>query len=222
MPSKINIELIPVIEIAACDFNENNHVSPSTSMRNAPEEWEIYNQKCYQDAGLDGLQAIEKGEWLFEFEKLSDAHLKIILKELYKKTLVRFESIKEVVNDPIEYAPYISGGFLFIVDDEIKSRPGCCCGLETIREWDIKINDKPTEVWTGHDKEDLIYFDIQDENIQFTVAKETFLISMEDYQPIFKKAEKMIDVFIKRNGPLLNEVFKIKKGAVLAKAMIYK
>ncbi|MFK7907806.1 MAG: hypothetical protein AB8B69_21930 [Chitinophagales bacterium] len=162
MNLKPKISLIPVIELAPSDFSKIDRTSPSKSHSESPEEWFEYNQKCYVDAGLTDIKPISQASWLVKLEDLSDDNLKIVLKQLYDSTVEGFDSIEEIINEPDEYAPFISGGYLFVVDGVIKSEPGCCSGLETIRDWEDALEyETKTEVWTGHDKEGIVHMEAE-------------------------------------------------------------
>ena len=166
---------------------------------------------------------IEAGSWLSEVADLSDRSLGIILKELYDSTLEGFDSIEEIVNEPIEYAPLISGGYLFVVNGTIMSRPGCCSGLETIIEWEEAIESSTkTGVWTGHDKEGIIHIEGGNPQLKVWVDEKIFWLKKNDYCEAVKKTAQIIDVFIEKAAILLNELLNIKTGKTLAKAMIYK
>jgi len=212
-----DIKLIPVLELQPAAYSKVERESPEKSYLEVPQEWINYNQSCYNDSGLKNIKPIKKLSWLFTIDALSNQELKIILKELIDDTTENFDSINEVLNDPIEYAPLIPGGYLFIVDNEIKSEPGCCCGLEDISEW----KDSETVI-TGHGEDDFVYIHKENSQVNISIRTENFILSEKDYNKIVNAAEIEIERFINKSGELINELFKIEHGKSFAKAMIYK
>jgi len=217
MNSNQEILLVPVIELPPSNFCSTKKEAPKKSYIEAPEIWKHYNEKCYNDAGLFFLKPIEPLSWLFKLEDLTEVQLKIILKYIFNEAVEYFESINEILADPIEYAPLISGGYLLMVDNIVKSQPGCCCGLENIIEW-----KEATTVFTGHEADDLVYINRQNTKIEISIKQEVITISQENYLRVIKEAEIKIDNFIKKSGKLLNEILNIENGVSLAKSMIYK
>lgn len=213
-----SISLIPVIELQPANFNPRDRISPTKSYLEAPKEWLTYHQACYKDAGFEYLKPIEPLSWLFEIESLSEANLKIILKNWFEGHATNFDSIKEIFDDPIEYAPLVPGGYLCKVDGLIKSRPGCCCGLEDLVDW--KEGDR---VHTGHGPNDIVdIFRHTSAIIELVILEERFTIPEKDYTKIIKAAELNIEAFIQTSGDLLKELFHIKNSHEVARAMIYK
>ena len=217
MKKNQDIKLIPVLELQPSAFSKIERESPKKSYLEAPQEWINYNQKCYNDSGLKNIKPVEQLSWLFKIEMLSDEELKIILKHLMDDAVEDFDSINEILDDPIEYAPLIPGGYVFEVNKVIKSRPICCCGLEDIIEW----KDAQT-IWTGHGKDDFVQIVKDNTQVEIIINKETFLLSREAYNQIIKNAEIQIDKFIERSGKLLRELLRIENGEAFARAMIYK
>jgi len=195
MNSNTEITLTPVIELYPDSYRKGERQGPEKSYIEAPQEWIAYNQTCYKDSGLYKILPIEPLSWLFKIEMLSDEELKIILKHLMDDAVEDFDSINEILDDPIEYAPLISGGYVFEVNKVIKSRPICCCGLEDIIEW----KDAQT-IWTGHGKDDFVQIVKDNTQVEIIINKETFLLSREAYNQIIKNAEIQIDKFIERSG----------------------
>lgn len=217
MKSNQEITLTPVLELPPASFSKMEREPPKGSTIEVPEEWMNYNQSCYNDSGLHNIKPIQPLSWLFTIESLSENELKIILKGLIDRTIEDFDSINEMLDDPIEYAPFISGGYLFKINQVIKSEPGCCCGLEDILDW------KGSEtVLTGHDDDDIVYITRKNGQVEVSIKKETFLLSIAGYNKMIKDAEIKIDAFIEKNGQLLDEILGIKNGKSFARAMIYK
>jgi|GEM_PF-6269380 len=212
-----DIKLIPVLELQPAAFSKIERESPKKSTLEAPQDWINYNQNCYNDSGLNTIKPIEPLSWLFKIESLTDSELKIILKDLIDTTVEDFESIDEILNDPIEYAPLIPGGYLFVVNNKIKSEPGCCCGLENIIEW-----KDSSRILTGHGNDDFVDINRTNSQVKVSIKKEVFLIREKDYNKIVNDAEISINKFIEKSGKLFNELLKIKNGKSFAKAMIYK
>ena len=217
MNSAQKIILIPVVELQPANFSKVERVSPQKMTVEAPQEWLDYNQSCYRDSGLNHIKPIEPLSWLFKIESLSDGELKIILKSLIDAAAEDFDSINEILDDPIEYAPLIPGGYLFEVNKVVKSEPGCCCGLEDILEW-----KESGTLLTGHGDDDFIHISRMDAHVEVLINKEKFVLSTEDYDGMVRDAEMKIDTFIKRSGELINALLGIKTGQAFAKAMIYK
>jgi len=217
MKTNQDISLRPVIELQPSCFGKTKREQPKKREAEAPKEWLAYNKSCYKDAGLDSIKPIQPLSWLFRIAPLSDDELKIILKDLIDCTVEDFESIDEILSDPIEYAPLIPGGYLLVVDNVVKSEPGCCCGLEDILDW----KDSATVI-TGHGEDDFVYINKENAQVNITIRKENFILSEKKYNKIVKEAEIEIDNFIERSGKLLNELLKIENGKSFAKAMIYK
>ena len=217
MKKNQDIKLIPVLELQPSAFRKIERESPKKSYLEAPQEWINYNQKCYNDSGLKNIKPIEQLSWLFKIESLSNDEIKIILKDLIDGTVEDFDSINEILNDPIEYAPLIPGGYLFVVNNEIKSEPGCCCGLEDISEW----KDSET-IATGHGDDDFVYIHKKNSQVNISIKKEKFVLSEKAYNEIVNAAEIEIEKFIDKSGELINELLKIENGKSFAKAMIYK
>ncbi len=217
MKQNQEIKLIPVLELQPANYSKVERESPKKTTLEVPQEWMNYNQSCYNDSGLKNIKPIEKLSWLFKIESLSDDELKIILKNLIDGVAENFDSIKEILNDPIEYAPLIPGGYLFVVDNEIKSEPSCCCGLEDILEW----KDSETVI-TGHADDDFVYILKENSQVNISIKKENFILSEKSYNEIVNAAEIEIEKFIDKSGELINELLKIENGKSFAKAMIYK
>lgn len=212
-----NISLIPVIELEPYNFSKIERQSPQESYLEAPKKWIEYNKNCYKDSNLDHINPIEPLSWFFKLEDLSEIELKIIIKSLFDEAAKDFESIDEILKDPIEYSPLIAGGYLFIVNDEIKSKPGCCCGLEDILEWKDSVT-----LPQGHGENDLVYIDRNKSFTEIKIQEEAFLIPKEIYDKTIKDTELIIDDFIDKSGKILNELFTIQNGRFIAKSMIYK
>lgn len=217
MKSNQDIKLIPVLELQPASFSKVERESPKKSTLEAPQDWINYNQSCYNDSGLNNIKPIEPLSWLFKIESLTNDELKIILKDLIDVAVKDFESIDEILNDPIEYAPLIPGGYLFVVKNEVKSEPGCCCGLEDISEW-----KDSGRILTGHGDDEFVDINRKNSQVEVSIKKEIFLLPEDDYNKIVNDAEIAINKFIERSGKLLNELLKIENGNSFAKAMIYK
>lgn len=217
MKAKQDIKLIPVIELQPATFSKKDRESPKESYLEAPQEWIKYNQSCYRDSGLNNIKPIRELSWLFRLDTLSNEDLKIILADLIYGKAEDFDSIDEILNDPIEYAPFIPGGYLFVVEDEVKSEPGCCCGLEDIADW-----KEGETVITGHGDDDYVYIHKENSQVKVSIREEAFLLSEPIYDEIIRSAENGIEDFINRGGKLINEILKIEHGKSFARAMIYK
>ncbi|MFK7983296.1 MAG: hypothetical protein AB8G86_25165 [Saprospiraceae bacterium] len=217
MKTNQEIILVPVLELPPFDFSKEERVSPKKSILEAPQEWVNYNQSCYNDSGLNNIKPINPLSWLFKIEPLSDDELKIILKQLIDNAVEEFDSINEILDDLIEYAPLIPGGYLFEVNQVIKSEPGCCCGLENILNW----KDDET-VLTGHGDDDFVHITRKNAQVEISIKQEIFILSKEDYDKVVKEAEGKIDKFVEKSGILINNILGIKNGKSFAKAMIYK
>lgn len=214
------IQLIPVIELEPYDFKKGDYESPLNSSREVPNDWDKYNQKCYQDSGLKNITAIKTGLWHFNIEQFDPNQLRIILKAIYSKN--DDEHLKEIFNNPEEFAPYFSGGYVFVANDEVKSIPGCCCGLESIKEWKRIPNEERGEIWMGHDIDAHIYFETEKKYICFEINNESFNLSFEEYSEIIANLEDKLYNLISKSGKVLNDIFNIENGRDVAKGMIYK
>jgi len=215
-----NISLIPVIELVPQSYANNRaHFAGNSS---DIEEKEAYNKACYRDAGLEMIEPVEKGSWLFEIESLSDEYLKIIFRIIFNEAAENFNSIKEILDEPIEYAPFISGGFLLWINNEIKSRPGCCCGLESISDWESAARGDEGEIWTGHDKDDLVFLSSSNDNFVLKVGNNEFGLNQSLFQQAVATAKNSLTNSMKRISPILDEILDIKNGKEIISAMIYK
>lgn len=217
MKPKQNIKLLPVLELQPANFSKVERTSPQKSKAEAPQEWQAYHQACYKDSKLTNIKPIRPLSWLFNIETLPDDALKIILKNLIDTAAEDFESIKDILADPIEYAPLFPGGYLFIVNEHIKSEPGCCCGLEDISEW-----KEANTVLTGHGDDDFVHINRTATQVDLTINKEIFSLPKEAYNKIIQDAETQIDAFIERCGKQINDLLGIESGKAFARAMIYK
>lgn len=215
-----SISLTPVIELIPQSYADNR---PSfTGDILDIEARKAYNQACYRDAGLEMIEPVEKGSWLFEIEYLSAQDLKIIFTTIFNEAVEDFNSIKEILDEPIDYAPFITGGFLLRINDEIKSRPGCCCGLESISDWESAVHGAEGEIWTGHDKDDLVFLYPSNDNFVLKVGNSGFELNQLLFQQSVSNAKNSLTNSMKRISPILNEILGIKNGAEIISAMIYK
>lgn len=195
MKGNPRIQLIPVIELVPSVLN--------TLKRSCSESLDI--------------KPIRRLSWLFRIDSLPDEALSVYLEELIRHTAEDFDSVEEVLNDPIEYAPLFAGGYLFVVDDEIKSEPICCCGLENIIDW------KNSETLTiGHEEDDFVYIQKKDHQVEISIKEEVFIVDEVAFKNMINATEVEVDHFINRSGDVLNSLFGILNGSSIARAMIYK
>lgn len=213
-----DIKLLPVIELEPMDYGANRTYDPDTGS----DGREAYNRLSYADGGLINIQPIEKGSWLFEIDTLSNTELRIIIKKVLDISAENFDSIQEIFSDPAEYAPFIAGGFLVMIDENIVCRPGCCCGLESIVEWRDASYGQTGEVWTGHDKDDS--FNVRSFNgstFDVTIGEVKRTIDSSTMQKAVELAEYKVKRFINRTAPMVNELFGVKNGFEIVNAMVY-
>lgn len=219
----LHFAIIPVIELEPGAYSEQTYEFPNGTAKELPEQWEAYNQKCYQDAGLKNLKAIETGQWLFELAHIETDHLKIIFPEIYADYLNDKNKLHELLEDMKDLAPSICGGFALKDTEQIIHLPACCCGLESIEEWQIGPDGSITHVWTGHDQEDEVVLEFGTSEVILWVGKaKQYSFSKAEYSMLLAQAETTIDHFIERAATVLNPLFNIKNGKVLAEAMIYR
>jgi len=221
-----NISLIPVIELEPQSYaNNREYIGPDNSNDKFIDEWDKYNKTCYRDAGLKSIIPIEKGSWLFELGKLSEGDLKIIFSTLFKETVEHdeHESINEILSDPIEYAPLISGGYILKINDKIVNKPGCCCGLETIIDWEAAANGEDGEIYTGHDKSDLLNCKTESEFFYLNVGgDEDYKMIKSDFNQSVSKAKAILVDEMQRIAKVFNQILKINNGNEIIHAMLYK
>ena len=211
------IVLVPVMELCPVNFSKIDRESPAKSHSESIQEWLDYNYACYNDSGLNDVKPITPLSWLFKIENLSDFELTIILEKLISETLEGFESKNQIIENPIEYSPLIPGGYLFEVNNEVKSEPGCCCGLEDILDW--KYSDIVT---TGHGDDDYVHINRSESRVNISIRNEIFTLSDKHYQSIISDAESKINSLIERNGIIINRILDINTGINFAESMIYK
>lgn len=220
------IELIPVIEVEPYHFSKVEYFSPQVTIAEDPAAWESFNQKCYLDAGLNKMNAVKPGNWLFEANRLSTDQLRIIFEELFTRRFETPEAIREMLRDMPEYAPLIAGGFMLKVNGEIISLPGCCAGLESIQDWCIPRNDPSTkfcEIWVGHDENGSIRYNRVEKEIQLAINDSIlYSISYRQYLGIVESALELLYMFAATLGEALNEVLSIDNGDELARIMIFR
>lgn len=215
--------IIPVIELEPGAYSKQTYALPNGTGKDLPEQWEAYNQKCYQDAGLKHLKAIETGQWLFELAQIEADHLKIIFPEIYADYLNDETNLNELFEDMKDLAPSICGGFALKDADQIIHLPACCCGLESIEEWQVQPDTSIIQVWTGHDQEDEVVLEFSTSGVILSVGKaKRYSFSKAEYRTLLSQAETTIHHFIERSATVLNPLFNIKNGRALAEAMIYR
>ncbi|MEK7435196.1 MAG: hypothetical protein AABZ74_18840 [Cyanobacteriota bacterium] len=215
------IKLIPVIEVEPFSYSKSEHKTPEKPRNEDPNEWEIYNQNCYKDSGLENFKPIEIGHWLFEIEKLRNHNLKIILSKIFEEKLDEDFTLEQMLEDIYDFSPLISGGYVFSIDNENLNLPGCCCGLETIYDWANIFDEESGDIWNGHDS-NIIEFKKEGQNLIINIDKKDYSLKLKEFNKIFESLEKTIDEFIERCSGILNEILKIENGYDLAKSMIYK
>lgn len=215
-----HIQLIPVIELSPFDFQNNNYETPNLSLKESPDAWENFNQKCYFDSGLLNPTPIYTGSWLFDLEQFDKQQLTIILKAIFKNE--EEKELLEIFKEPIEFAPFFCGGYLFTVDNRILAEPGCCCGLESIMDWKAVLKSKSGQVWTGHDVNSYVNFNIKKGKVQFEVNQETYIIQLDEYSLLIKNTESILQQLISKSGNILNDLFDIQNGMEVSRGMIYK
>lgn len=156
-------------------------------------------------------------------DTLSDLQIQQFYSQHFADWLSDPESRQELLENMIEYAPYIPGGFWLMQADTILSRPGCCCGLETIFDWEAVTDASQGSLWVGHGTDDYVSFEkgLKLISLNFDQRLE-IILTLADYQTIVSQARQQIHVFISRSAPILNQLFTITTGPDLAQAMIDK
>ncbi len=194
------ISLTPVIELQPFDY---------------PPDEEFFIWKS------GGVDPIYEGSWIFEFHLFSDAELKRVLHELYFGE--HAGDVDELLEDPDNFAPLISGGYLLRVDGRIVSRPGCCCGLDSIRDWQDAARGESGEIWTGHDKDDLVHYSCGGETAVLRVGDDMEIdLEPRAFFEVVLNAKKSLLKGMKRLVPLLNKLLNIEDGSRIVRAMVFK
>lgn len=102
-------------------------------------------------------------------------------------------SLHEIINAKSLVIP---GGIGVYKEEKISLFPGCCCGLESWRQWEqfLSTDDDP---WCGHDPE--MFFKKTESNIQIdqTINKSkcTVKISITHYQKQLREVETSLSNF---------------------------
>ena len=219
---KDSLKIIPVIELMPATYKKNDYKRPEYSIEYNFNEWDLYNQKCYSDSGLKDIKPIETGRWFFEIEKLTNENLKIILSKIYEERLENDLTLQEILENINDYSPLISGGYILKINNEILNYPGCCCGLEEILQWNGILEDENGNIWNGHDCTS-IDFKKEGNDLIFIIDNKSFYtLKNEEFIREIANTNRIVNKFIEKSAPILDEILKIKNGYELAKSMIFK
>ena len=220
------LALIPVILVEPWNYDRQDHKIPTGTIADLPKAWETYNQKCYQDSGLKHLQAIETGSHFFALDTVQTDDLSIILAEMYSEYLKDSVARQELLDDMVDRAPFIPGGFALQLGDRLIHLPGCCCGLESIEEWQTPREQTlttPVYVWTGHDQVHEVMLSSDEKKVTISVGEsEHYTLSLAAYHEFLYEAERCLSRFFERAGHVLDTLFGVKTGQAMARAMVYK
>ena len=146
------IEVIPVVEMEGFSYSERPVPDSIGSRISDPDAWDRYRGECLADAGLTGLTPIAPGSSLVPVTALYDRAIERLVAfelEAYDLELSdlgpRFD-VEDTVTG-------ISGGLVLRHDGVIVAEPGCCCGLDSLAEWDVASQAAEwRDVWIGHDR----------------------------------------------------------------------
>lgn len=156
-------------------------------------------------------------------DTLTNLQLKQFYSQHFADWLSDPESRQELLENMIEYAPYIPGGFWLMQAGIILSRPGCCCGLESIFDWEAATDHNQGSLWVGHGTDDHVSFEkgLKLISLHFDQRLE-IILTLADYQTMVTQARQQIQAFVSRSAPILDQLFTITTGPDLALAMLDK
>lgn len=144
--SASTLALIPGFELSGYVVSDRP-VPEGVSRYQDPSAWARYHRACLADAGIVGLTEVVEGAGLWRLDELGGDGLRGVV-ERAVADLAWPPDVPAIA----EYVAASDGGFVLATSDEIVVEPGCCCALDSLREWVAAASgDEWMEVWGGHD-----------------------------------------------------------------------
>lgn len=152
------LELVPVVAMAPWDFSERRLPDDIGSRFKHPERWDVYRDACFADAGFGRLAPIDSGSPNIPVPELSTP---LVLRKLLEQQGLDGGSLADDpgsftgdASEDREFITGFSGGFALRDGGKVLLEPGCCCGLDSLGEWEETIQEQSEEwatIWNGHD-----------------------------------------------------------------------
>ena len=143
----LDIELIPVLELAPFDFAADDRSMPSRPYQEMPEEWYRYWLDSLADSGITGLMPVERGSWHVPTREFTDPAL------LRRVLDVIFQNLAEAgFSIDLECMPLL-GGLALRSQSQVLVEPGCCADLGDLAGWRKAVDYRQVEwqsVSNGH------------------------------------------------------------------------
>jgi hypothetical protein len=164
------LELAIEIEPYSYSDRESPMMSPGQVNDDA---FENYLSDCLKDAGLDHLVPVAASSMLYAIHGIDRDSLSTIV----KNELSRWPEDEDYsdAKNVAEYGSSFSGGIVVLDRGECVTVPGCCCGLDCMKEWNQMLEDKPIDwsnLWTGHDVDSMeMRFQQSEQAFQFRLGK---------------------------------------------------
>ena len=145
-PSAASLTCVPAVEFFAGAYSER---AAPTSPHESYGDWE---SACLRDAGLGDLPRVGGCSWLVPVRALeADGVVRRIVAHA-------LEECAPGDGLDLDEVAALSGGIVLSWNDEPILRPGCCCDLATMIEWQRVIAEPPEAwyaPWCGHDQQSM-------------------------------------------------------------------
>lgn len=144
----VDIQLVPVLELAPCKFSSQNRNPPSGTFWDAAD-WFRYWTDSLADSGITGLRPLRQGSWHVPTVNFDVAGS---LQRFLEKTFQEWGGI-ESLSDP-DCKPVLDGGLaLQCPASDVLIEPGCCANVGDAKNWKEAATYRGSEwqmLWIGH------------------------------------------------------------------------
>src|SRR5262245_2344939 len=126
------IQMIPILQLAPCDFGADERPMPSRPYDEMPEEWYRYWLGCLADSGVTGVRPVYRGSWNVPTTEFADpALLGRVLEVIFRKR----RETELGMEAPSVWWPLYGGLALCCRYPDAVIEPGCCADLSDAAGW---------------------------------------------------------------------------------------
>jgi len=140
----VDIEMIPVLQLAPYDFGADNRPIPSRPYDEMPDEWYRYWLGSLADSGVTGVRPVYRGSWNVPTTEITDLALRrSVLEVIFRK---RRETELGMEASSVWW-PLYGGLALYCKSENVVIEPGCCADLSGEARWHEVVDYKEAAWW---------------------------------------------------------------------------